>query len=198
VVTPYRVERSVVYFRSSKIPDERERRKWQNPRSTLLDAGLRPSITLVDIGCGDGFFALPAARIVGETGKVYAFDEDRDAIDRLKRKATIEGIKNLEAKIGKAEDTVLCEECADIVFFGIVLHGFKDPAKVLEKSKIMLKPNGRLVDVDWKKISMEVGPPLQTRFSEEEAARLIESVGFKIQTIRESAPYHYMIIATKH
>ena len=70
------------------IPDERERRKWQNPQSTLLDAGLRPSITLVDIGCGDGFFALPAVRIVGETGKVYAFDEDPDAIDRLKWKAT--------------------------------------------------------------------------------------------------------------
>jgi ubiquinone/menaquinone biosynthesis C-methylase UbiE len=180
------------------IPDERERMKWQNPQSTLLDAGLRSCLTLVDVGCGDGFFALPAARIVGETGKVYAFDEDPDAIDRLKRKAAIEGIKNLEAKIGKAEDTVLCEECADIVFFGIVLHDFEDPAKVLENGKIMLKGNGRLVDVDWKKTSMEVGPPLQIRFSEEEAVRLIESVGFKIQTLRESAPYHYMIIATKH
>ena len=179
------------------IPDERERRKWQNPRSALLDAGLRSSLTLVDIGCGDGFFALAAARIVGETGKIYAFDEDPDAIDRLKRKATIEGIKNLEAKIGKAEDTVLCKECADIVFFGIVLHDFEDPAKVLENSKIMLKPNGRLVNVDWKKTSMEVGPPLQIRFSEEEAARLIESVGFKVQAVTESAPYHYMIVATK-
>ena len=188
----------MVYFRSSMIPDETERGKWQNPQSTLLDAGLRPSITLVDIGCGDGFFALPAARIVGETGKVYAFDEDPDAIDRLKRKATIEDIKNLEAKIGKAEDTVLCEECADIVFFGIVLHDFEDPTRVLENSKRMLKATGRLVNVDWKKTSMEVGPPLQIRFSEEEAARLIESVGFKIQAITESAPYHYMIIATKH
>ena len=198
MVTPYLVERSVVYFRSSMIPDESERRKWQNPQSTLLDAGLRSSLTLVDIGCGDGFFALPAARIVGETGKVYAFDENPDAIDRLKRKATIEDIKNLEAKTGKAEDTVLCEECADIVFFGIVLHDFRDPAKVLENGKRMLKATGRLVDVDWKKTSMEVGPPLQIRFSEEEAARLIESVGFKVQAVTESAPYHYMIIATKH
>jgi ubiquinone/menaquinone biosynthesis C-methylase UbiE len=155
-------------------------------------------LTLVDIACGDGFFALPAARIVGETGKVYAFDEDPDAIDRLKRKATIEGIKNLEAEIGNAEDTVLCEECADIVFFGIVLHDFEDPAKVLENGKRMLKATGRLVDVDWKKTSMGVGPPLQIRFSEEEAVRLIESVGFKIQTLREFAPYHYMIIAAKH
>jgi ubiquinone/menaquinone biosynthesis C-methylase UbiE len=186
-----------VYFRSSMIPDERERRKWQNPESTLFNAGLRSCLTFVDVGCGDGFFALPAAKIVGETGRVYAFDEDPDAIDRLRHKARIEGIRNLQAKIGRAEDTVLCEECADMVFFGIVLHDFKDPEKVLENGKAMLKATGRLVDVDWKKTPMEIGPPLRIRFSEEEAARLIESVGFKIETLRESKPYHYVIIATK-
>ena len=177
------------------IPDENERR--QNPESILLDVGLRSSLTFVDVGCGDGFFALPAAKIVGETGKVYAFDEDPKAIDRLRRKARIEGIRNLEAKIGRAEDTVLCEECADMVFFGIVLHDFEDPTKVLENAKIMLKDAGRLVNVDWKKTPMDVGPPSRIRFSEEEAPRLIESVAFRIPAVREPAPYHYTIIATK-
>jgi ubiquinone/menaquinone biosynthesis C-methylase UbiE len=122
------------------IPDETERE--QNPESILLDAGLRSCLTFVDVGCGDGFFALPAAKIIGDTGRIYAFDEDPEAIDRLKRKAKIEGIRNLEAKIGRAEDTILCEECADIVFFGIVLHDFEDPVKVLENSKVMLKATG--------------------------------------------------------
>jgi len=128
------------------IPDENERR--QNPESILLEIGLRPGLTFMDAGCGDGFFALPAAKIVGQTGRVYAFDKDPDAIDRLRRKTRIAGIRNLEAKIGRAEDTVLCEECADIVFFGIALHDFKDPAKVLKNAKIMLKATGRLVNVD--------------------------------------------------
>jgi len=44
---------------------------------------------------------------------------------------------------------------------------------------------------------MEVGPPLRTRFSEEEAARLIQSAGFKIETTRECGPYHYVNIARK-
>jgi ubiquinone/menaquinone biosynthesis C-methylase UbiE len=187
----------VVSFKSSTIPDERERRKWQNPESTLLNIGLRSCLTFVDVGCGDGFFALPAAKIIGEAGRVYAFDEDPAAIDRLRQKAGIEGIRNLDAKIGKAEDTVLCEECADIVFFGIVLHDFEDPAKVLENGKVMLKTTGRLVNVDWKKTPTEIGPPLRIRFSEEKAASLIESAGLKIETVRESGPYHYVIIATK-
>jgi ubiquinone/menaquinone biosynthesis C-methylase UbiE len=187
----------VVYFKSSTIPDETGGRKWQNPESTLHDAGLRSRLTFVDVGCGDGFFALPAAKIVGEGGRVHAFDEDPDAIDRLRRKARIERIRNLDAKIGKAEDTVLCEQCADIVFFGIVLHDFEDPAKVLENGKVMLKATGRLVNVDWKKTPMQIGPPLQIRFSEEKAARLIEAARLEIETLGESGPYHYMIIARK-
>jgi len=73
-------------------------------------------------GCGDGFFTLPAARLVGEKGSVYAVDEDSDAVDRLNRKAALEGLTNIRSKAAGAEETVLCEACADIVFFGIVLH----------------------------------------------------------------------------
>ena len=189
--------RSVVHFKSSMIPDESERRMWQNPESTLLEAGVRSGLTFVDVGCGDGFFAMPAARIVGETGRVFALDENSNAIDRLKRKARIEGLGNLQSLIGKAENAVLCEECADIVFFGIVLHDFEEPKKVLENCKAMLKTTGRLVNVDWKKTPMEIGPPLRIRFSEQEAARLIESVGFKIESLREFPPYHYMVTAAK-
>ena len=180
-----------------RIPNESQRRTWQNPESTLLSVGLESSLTFVDVGCGDGFFALPATKIVGRAGKVYALDEDPDAIARLKQRARLDGIVNLDATIGKAEDIVLCQGCADIVFFGIVLHDFQDPAKVLRNSKIMLKPAGHLVNLDWKKSEMPVGPPLQIRLSEEEAIRLIESRGFKVETCRESGTYHYVIIASQ-
>ena len=49
--------------------NEAERRKWQNPEAILVDIGLAPGFTFVDVGCNDGFFALPAARVVGEGGK---------------------------------------------------------------------------------------------------------------------------------
>ena len=105
-----------------RFHDERERRGWQNPEAILLDIGLTPRYTFIDVGCGDGFFTLPAARLVGEKGSVYAVDEDSDAVDRLNRKAALEGLTNIRSKAAGAEETVLCEACADIVFFGIVLH----------------------------------------------------------------------------
>lgn len=176
--------------------NEEERRKWQNPEAIMVDLEVKAGLTFADIGCGNGFFALPAARLVGNEGRVYGLDADAEAIDRLKEKAAKEGLKNFKLKVGMAEETVFCNSCADIVFFGIVLHDFKDPAKVLSNAKKMLKPTGRLIDLDWKKETMCLGPPLQTRFNEEKASNLIVTVGFKINEINEEGPYHYMIVAT--
>jgi ubiquinone/menaquinone biosynthesis C-methylase UbiE len=95
-----------------------------------------------------------------------------------------------------AEQTVFCDSCADIVFFGIVLHDFGDTSKVLSNAKKMLKPTGRLINLDWKKEPMRLGPPLQIRFNEEEASNLIVKAGFRIDEIREEGLYHYIIVAT--
>ena len=95
----------------------------------------------------------------------------------------------------KGEELKLNEIYADVVFFGIVLHDFENPLKVLANAHSMLKPTGKLVNLDWKNEPMDLGPPSHIRFSEEKAKHLIESSGFKVQLIKESGLYHYIIIA---
>lgn len=178
------------------IENEKERRKWQIPEDILNEVGVRTCLTFVDMGCGDGFFALPAARLVGNDGKVYALDVNAEAVERLRKKAAREGLMNVELKVGRAEGVVFCDSCADIVFFGIVLHDFSDPNRVLSNAKRMLKPSGRLVNLDWKKEPMQLGPPVQIRFSEKKASDIMVSAGFRIDEIRAVGLYHYLIIAT--
>ena len=175
--------------------DETVRRKWHDPETTLKGVGLRPGMVFMDIGCGYGFFAIPAAELVGEKGRVYAVDIDDSAIDRLKRKAAEKGLRNVTATVGAAEETVFCDECADMVFYSIVLHDFRDPAKVLRNAKKMLKPSGTLVNLDWKKKPMLFGPPVHIRFSEEQASNLIKQAGFRIESVRDAGRYHYIITA---
>ena len=74
--------------------DETERRKWQNPEAILREIGLKSGQTFVDIGCGDGFFAIPAARLVEESGKVYGLDSDLEAVRCLEEKAAKARAKN--------------------------------------------------------------------------------------------------------
>ena len=175
--------------------DEQERRKWQNPENVLAEIGLKPGMTFADIGCGQGFFTIPAAKIVGDNGKVYASDISEINIQKLREKVDAAGLTNVIMETGKAEDLILCDACADIVFFGIVLHDFENPSKVLTNAHSMLKKTGKLVDLDWKKEPTGLGPPLHIRFSEEKAIQLIESSGFHVQLTKKSGLYHYIVMA---
>jgi ubiquinone/menaquinone biosynthesis C-methylase UbiE len=175
--------------------DDDERRKWQYPEAILSGIGLASGFTFADIGCGGGFFALPAARMVGPGGRVYGLDTNAILIAALKGQAAGEGLNNLHLTAGRAEETVICEHCADIVFFGTALHDFQDPPRVLNNAIKIIKPDGRLVNLDWKKEPMELGPPLGIRFDVATALRLIKAAGFTVEAIQESGKYHYLIIA---
>jgi len=172
-----------------------ERRQWQDPEKILTGAGLRPGMTFIDIGCGEGFFSIPAAHIVGANGRVFAYDINEEAINNLDIQVREEKLDNLKPMTGTGEDIVLSKGCADMVFFGIDLHDFDDPEKVLRNAKIMLKPDGVMVDLDWKDQPMEFGPPAEKRFSLSKATAMIESVGFRIVSAAEAGPYHYLVIA---
>lgn len=175
--------------------DDAERRKWQDPEAILASIGVRAGSVFVDMGCGDGFFAIPAARMAGPRGAVYGVDINRDAIGRLAERATQERLPHVHPIAGTAEETVVCQGCADFIFYGNDLHDFQDQGRVLANARRMLKPTGLLVDLDWKKAPMDFGPPLRIRFSEDEAAALIKSAGFEIESVNDAGPYHYLIIA---
>lgn len=173
--------------------DEATRRSWYNPEAILGD--LQLGMTFVDVGCGDGFFTLLASQKVGASGKVYAVDADSSAIEKLQGKIKTQNLKNITVRVGKAEDTLFCQGCADIVFYSMDLHDFTDPAKVLANAKEMIKPSGRLVDLDWKKMDMPFGPPTRIRFSQEFALELLAQAGFRVEKVVDVGPYHYLIVA---
>jgi len=177
-----------------RLPDA-ERRKWQNPDIILREIGLKTGDTFMDIGCGAGFFALPAARIVGNWGMVYGVDINSESINALKRAAEREGLHNIILKTGEAETTTFSDVFADIIFFGIDLHDFRDPAQVLQNARKMIKPDGQLIDLDWKKEATPFGPPLEIRFDEAKATGLIEAAGFLAESIQDYGLYFYLVTA---
>lgn len=152
-------------------------------------------MAFADIGSSDGFFTFLASKMVGEKGKVYAVDVDPLAIGRLKNKAETEGIKNITAVVGKAEDTVFCKGCVDVVFFSMDLHDFNDPAKVLHNAREIVKPDGLVADLDWKKTEIPIGPPLRIKFSEQQVEELMRLHDLQVQETLDVGPYHYLVVA---
>ncbi len=175
--------------------DEEQRRRWLEPESLLREIGLEEGMTFADLGCGIGFFAIPAAKIVGVRGRVLGTDVDAESIEELSSRAESEGLENVEVRAGEAESYLPCHACVDIVFFGIVLHDFRDASAVLENARHMVKPGGKLIDFDWKKERGEVGPPEAIRFSEEKAASLIEGAGFEVTGTSPAGKTFYLVTA---
>jgi ubiquinone/menaquinone biosynthesis C-methylase UbiE len=173
--------------------DVATRRSWYNPDLILKD--LQAGMTFADIGCGEGYFTILAAKKVGAKGKIYAVDIDPDSVAKLQKKAQAEGLTNITAKVGKAEEIVFCKACADWVFFSMDLHDFNDAAKVLRNAREMVSPQGVVVDLDWKKIDMQFGPPAKIRFSQDYAAGLMREAGLTVANVADAGPFHYVITA---
>ena len=110
---------------------------------------------------------------------------------------TQEGLANVTTEVGRGEAARLCRECADVVFMGIVLHDFEVPAQVLANAYIMTRPGGRLVNLDWKKEALPLGPPEQVKFSPDRAAEMIREAGFRVSGTRDSGQYHYVVTGVK-
>lgn len=176
--------------------DESVRKEWQDPEIILSAIGLGEGDVFVDVGCGDGFFALPAARRVGPEGTVIGIDINPQALKDLSSRASPEERTRIRLIRGRAEEIIACASCATVVFYGICLHDFEDPAAVLQNARKMIGPGGRLVDLDWKAKPMDLGPSLSKRFPVETARTLIEAAGFGVRTVRDAGPYHYCIIAS--
>jgi len=177
--------------------DDPERKQWQDPDQILASVGLSSGMVFVDIGCGEGYFALPAARRVGPEGKVCASDIREESVMALRAQAEAEGLTNLFTEVKPAEEFLACEGCADRVFFGIDLHDFNDPLAVLKNARRMLKPSGELTDLDWKDEAMAFGPPVEKRFSIAKARGLMEAAGLRVKSVQEAGPYHYLITARR-
>ena len=91
----------------------------------LKKAGFITGKTILDFGCGPGTYTIPAAKIVGEKGKVYALDKDKKVLSELMQKAESAGLRNLRRIDTSGELKIpLADESVDIVLLYDVFHSY--------------------------------------------------------------------------
>ena len=167
------------------------RTRSENPRSLWRRTGLAPGMTVVDVGAGSGFFTFPASQIVGPEGKVYAVDVSPELIALIRERARTGHRANVEARVSRPGRIPLRSGVADRVLLANVLHGVA-PATVRESVRL-LRPDGHLIDLDWKKEETGGGPPVGHRLDAAEAKKVLEAYGLRTLATWEPGPSHYAI-----
>ena len=108
----------------------------------LIDIGIEQNHSVIDFGCGNGNYTIPTAKVVGEGGRVYAIDKNKESLDKLMQRFEKIGLKNI-ARIDVSEGikVSLQDESVDVVLLYDVIHLVGNRRKLLTEMYRVLKTN---------------------------------------------------------
>ncbi len=161
---------------------------------------LKKSTVFLDLGCGRGEYTIPIAQAIGPEGKVYGVDAWAEGLAELNERASSLGLTNIETLAADVNRGIpLRDQMVDVAFMATVLHDLlrdNTGEVVLRGAARVLKPKGKLVIVEYKKIETPSGPPVSMRLSEQELGEITARFGFSMDRVSEVGPYHYLFIAS--
>jgi predicted methyltransferase len=125
------------------------REVFANRAEIVKRIGLKPGMSVADVGAGTGLFTRLFAPEVGKDGKVYAVDIAPKFLDHVAKTCKEAGIKNVETVRCSPEDVNLKDASVDLVFICDTYHHFEYPQKTMASIRKALKPGGQVVVIDF-------------------------------------------------
>jgi ubiquinone/menaquinone biosynthesis C-methylase UbiE len=177
--------------------DRPERETEENVEGALDVIGLRPGMTVAEVGAGTGYVALRMAKRVGSSGKVYANDVQPAMLELLRKNAAAAGIRNVQTVLGGEADPKLPAGQIDLIILVDVYHEFSQPQKMLQGIRAALKPGGRLVQLEYRKEDPNVPILPDHKMSVAEAKAEVQAEGFQLRQVLESLPRQHILIYSK-
>jgi ubiquinone/menaquinone biosynthesis C-methylase UbiE len=184
----------------SKNPHGAGKNSFDLVDSDLLfsEIGLQKGSTFLDVACGFGAYSLAVSGIIGNSGKIYAFDLWEKGIDELKQQTRGRGITNVDARVADVSQHIPVENGSiDIALMAMVLHDLMrdhTEAGALAEIGRVIKDRGRLCIVEFKKKDGPPGPPINIRLSPEVLEGCLLPYGFHALKSVNLGPHSYLSV----
>ena len=132
---------------------EREGREVYDNRDKIVAAcRIEPGMTVADVGCGTGLFTRLLSTAAGEQGRVFAVDVAKNFVQHVEATCRESGRTNVTGVVCAHDDVSLPEASVDVAFLCDTYHHFEFPHRTMQSLARALKPNGRVVLVDFHRI----------------------------------------------
>jgi ubiquinone/menaquinone biosynthesis C-methylase UbiE len=176
------------YIAKMEAPD---RAAWQKPDEVIKALGLKPGQTACDLGTGPAYFALKLAKVAGH---VYAEDVEPRILEVARQRIAAAGARNITPVLGLPDDPLLPDASCDVVLIVDTFHHFPDGTAYLKRVSRLLKPGGRLANIDFHKRETPVGPPVEHRVARETFLEHATQAGLKVVSEPTMLPYQYFLV----
>lgn len=176
--------------------------------TTLLDVNsildkiqVCEKMNVADFGCGaSGHFVFPAAKMIGEKGKMYAVDILKSVLETIERRTKQENLENIIPLWSNLEifgATEIESGSLDIALLVNTLYQSHKRAEILREVIRAIKKGGKIVVIEWKNVALPFGPPEEKRVNMENLKTGAAKLGLKLEEEFNAGPYHYGLIFSK-
>ena len=174
-----------------------ERIQEEEPDRMLAALDIQKGATVADIGAGVGYHVWRLSAIVGPAGKVIGEDIQEGMIRLMKKNIEDRKLANVEPVLGTPTDPKLPSKSLDLVLMVDVYHEFSEPVTMMRHIQEALKPDGRVVLVEFRKEDPSV--PIQPlhKMSVREVRSELEPLGLKFQRSLEFLPWQHIIFFSR-
>jgi ubiquinone/menaquinone biosynthesis C-methylase UbiE len=174
--------------------DRAERAREEDPDRALRAIRVQSGWVVADIGAGSGYWTERLSRAVGSTGRVYANDIQQGMLDILRRRIDRAKIGNVELVLGTQSDPRLPRDALDLAIMVDVYHEFSEPQAMLRRIREALKPDGRMVLLEYRGEDPSVPIRPEHKMTVAQAKLEVEAEGFTLATVNGDLPWQHILI----
>src|SRR5215469_6016353 len=174
-----------------------EREAEEEPDAALDAIGIAKGSTVADVGAGAGYLTWRLAERVGPTGKVYGNDIQQQMLELLRRNMQQRKITNVEPVLGTVDDPKLPRGGVDLVLLVDVYHEFSEPQAMLRHIRESLRPDGRLVLLEYRGEDPKVPIRPEHKMTVAQVKAELEPEGFRMERVSEVLPRQHILIFRK-
>lgn len=171
-----------------------------SPEKVVMELGLNEGMIIADFGSGAGHFIVPLGQKVGKDGEIFAIDIQESALDNVRAKAKSAGLENVEtirADLEVLGGTGILDNSLDVVLISNTLFQSNKKSEILREAKRVLKEQGVLVVIEWKKGGGGFGPPDELRTDGETMKSLVANEGLVFERDIDAGQFHFGAIFRK-
>jgi ubiquinone/menaquinone biosynthesis C-methylase UbiE len=189
-----RVIAQVMGYEGAAWLERPEREDEEEPSRAIAALDIRPGQVVADVGAGSGYYTVRLAERVGPTGRVFAADIQPEMLDLLRARVKRSRLDQVELVRSTETDPGLPEGLCDLVLMVDVYHELARPQEVLRKLRASLRPDGRLVLIEFRKESPWVPIREEHKMSVKEARMELEAEGFRFDRVIDVLPWQHILV----